>query len=61
MAYPGSPLYVLATDKGWDLPQTWSGFSQHDYDCLPLRTEKVSAAQVLDSIAISPTAATSTW
>jgi anaerobic magnesium-protoporphyrin IX monomethyl ester cyclase len=47
MAYPGSPLYAMAIEKGWDLPQTWSGFSQHSYDCLPLRTEKVSAAQVL--------------
>jgi anaerobic magnesium-protoporphyrin IX monomethyl ester cyclase len=37
----------MATEKGWDLPQTWSGFSQHSYDCLPLRTERVSAAQVL--------------
>jgi hypothetical protein len=29
------------------LPQTWGGFSQHSYDCLPLPTEKVSAADVL--------------
>ena len=47
MAYPGSQLYTIAVEKGWDLPQTWSGFSQHSYDCLPLRTEKLSAAQVL--------------
>lgn len=47
MAYPGSPLYRIAVEKGWELPATWSGFSQHSYDCLPLRTEKVSAAQVL--------------
>jgi len=47
MAYPGSPLYATAVENGWDLPMTWSGFSQHSYDCLPLRTEKLSAAQVL--------------
>jgi radical SAM superfamily enzyme YgiQ (UPF0313 family) len=47
MAYPGSRLYTMAVEKGWDLPRTWSGFSQHSYDCLPLRTEKLSAAQVL--------------
>ena len=47
MAYPGSPLYAMAVEKGWALPQTWSGFSQHSYDCLPLPTEKVSAAEVL--------------
>ena len=47
MAYPGSRLYMMAVEKGWDLPRTWSGFSQHSYDCLPLHTEKLSAAQVL--------------
>ena len=47
MAYPGSPLYVMALEKGWELPDSWSGYSQHSYDCKPLSTEKVSAAQVL--------------
>jgi radical SAM superfamily enzyme YgiQ (UPF0313 family) len=47
MAYPGSPLYRMAVEKSWALPETWSGFSQHSYDCLPLPTEKVSAADVL--------------
>jgi anaerobic magnesium-protoporphyrin IX monomethyl ester cyclase len=47
MAYPGSPLYQLAIENDWALPKTWSGFSQHSYDCLPLPTEKVSAAGVL--------------
>ena len=47
MAYPGSPLYAMAVDKGWELPAEWSGYSQHSYDCLPLATEKVSAATVL--------------
>ena len=47
MAYPGSPLYQLALQRGWELPDTWSGYSQHSYDCRPLPTEKLSAAQVL--------------
>lgn len=47
MAYPGSKLYEMAVEKGWQLPATWSGFSQHSYDCTPLPTEKVSAGKVL--------------
>lgn len=47
MAYPGSPLYLMAVKNQWPLPQTWSGFSQHSYDCLPLPTERLSAAEVL--------------
>jgi anaerobic magnesium-protoporphyrin IX monomethyl ester cyclase len=47
MAYPGSPLYRMAIENNWMLPESWSGFSQHSYDCLPLPTEKVSAAEVL--------------
>jgi hypothetical protein len=47
MAYPGSPLYVTAVSNGWELPEKWSGFSQHSYDCRPLPTEKVTAAEVL--------------
>jgi radical SAM superfamily enzyme YgiQ (UPF0313 family) len=47
MAYPGSPLYGMAVRQGWQLPHRWSGFSQHSYDCTPLPTERVSAAEVL--------------
>ena len=47
MAYPGSPLYTMAVQNGWDLPESWSGFSQHSHDCHPLPTEHVSAAEVL--------------
>ena len=38
----------MAVDKGWDLPETWSGYSQHSYDCRPLPTEKIAAADVLE-------------
>ncbi|OGT79645.1 MAG: B12-binding domain-containing radical SAM protein [Gammaproteobacteria bacterium RIFCSPLOWO2_02_FULL_61_13] len=47
MAYPGSALYRLALEKGWALPETWLGYSQHSYETLPLRTEKLPAAEVL--------------
>jgi len=47
MAYPGSPLYSMAVEQGWELPAGWSGFSQHSYDCLPLRTDHLQARDVL--------------
>jgi anaerobic magnesium-protoporphyrin IX monomethyl ester cyclase len=47
MAYPGSPLYAMAIEKGWPLPAAWSGYSQHSFDCLPLPTEKIAASAVL--------------
>jgi anaerobic magnesium-protoporphyrin IX monomethyl ester cyclase len=47
MAYPGSPLFRLAQDNGWPLPESWSGYSQYSYDCQPLPTESLTAAEVL--------------
>lgn len=47
MAYPGSPLYDQAKDQGWPLPPTWSAYSQHSIDTLPLPTRHVSATDVL--------------
>jgi len=47
MAYPGSPLYDEAVRNGWRLPDTWSGYSQHAVDTLPLPTRHVSAGEVL--------------
>jgi anaerobic magnesium-protoporphyrin IX monomethyl ester cyclase len=47
MAYPGSALYAQALERGWRLPESWSGYSQHSVDCLPLATEHVSAPGVL--------------
>jgi len=47
MAYPGSQLYHIANKKGWPLPDQWSGYSQHSYDCLPLPTDELSAREVL--------------
>jgi radical SAM superfamily enzyme YgiQ (UPF0313 family) len=47
MAYPGSHLYDLAIENKWELPDAWTGFSQHSYDSKPMRTERVPAAEVL--------------
>ncbi len=47
MAYPGSQLYQQALDRGWQLPHSWSGYSQHSVDTLPLPTRHVSAGDVL--------------
>lgn len=47
MAYPGSPLYDQASRAGWTLPASWSGYSQHAVDTLPLPTKHLSAAEVL--------------
>ena len=47
MAYPGSPLYGIAKKEGWKLPSTYTGFSQHSYECQPLPTKYLSANQVL--------------
>ncbi len=47
MAYPGSQLYRTALEERWSLPESWSGYSQHSYDTLPLPTRHLSAGEVL--------------
>ncbi len=47
MAYPGSRLYQQALANGWELPASWSGYSQHSVDTTPLPTRRLNAAQVL--------------
>lgn len=47
MAYPGSKLYNYALEQQWELPKHWIGFSQHAFDTQPLRTEHISAGEVL--------------
>jgi anaerobic magnesium-protoporphyrin IX monomethyl ester cyclase len=47
MAYPGSALYNQAIANGWPLPDTWSGYSQHAVDTLPLPTKHLPAGEVL--------------
>ena len=53
MAYPGSPLYGLAKQKQWPLPDEeggpgWIGYSQHAYETSPLPTDVLTATDVLD-------------
>lgn len=47
MAYPGSKLYDMALELGWELPGSWLGYSQHSYETYPLRTESLSSSDVL--------------
>ena len=47
MAYPGSPLYLEAESSGLPLPENWSGYSQHSFDCHPMPTNALSSAEVL--------------
>ncbi|WP_076410858.1 B12-binding domain-containing radical SAM protein [Shewanella sp. UCD-KL12] len=47
MAYPGSQLYQDAIANDTPLPEFWSGYSQHSYNCLPLETEFETSATVL--------------
>ncbi len=45
MAYPGSALFAAADPA--DLPERWSGYSQHSFDTKPLPTEALTSEQVL--------------
>lgn len=47
MAYPGSQLYNDAIANGWPLPNSWTGYSQHSEDALPLPTRYLSGREVL--------------
>jgi anaerobic magnesium-protoporphyrin IX monomethyl ester cyclase len=47
MAYPGSPLYDQAIAQDIPLPPSWTGYSQHSRDCLPLPTRHLPARDVL--------------
>lgn len=47
MAYPGSELYAEAIENNWQLPDSWSGYSQHAVDTLPLPTKYLTSSEVL--------------
>jgi radical SAM superfamily enzyme YgiQ (UPF0313 family) len=47
MAYPGSRLFELAVEKGWPLPESWSGYSQYAYETFPLPTNYLTGGEVL--------------
>ena len=46
-ALPGSPLYILARKQGWALPDSFSGYGFLSYECQPLPTKYLTAAEVL--------------
>ena len=47
MAYPGSKLYLEARKEGWELPESYIGYSQHSYESKPLPTKHISSSEVL--------------
>lgn len=46
-ALPGSPIYQQALRNGWPLPDSYAGYAFLSYECQPLPTRHVSAAEVL--------------
>ncbi len=46
-ALPGSPMYHLAKEKNWALPDSYEGFAFLSYECQPLPTNYITAAEVL--------------
>ena len=46
-ALPGSPIHRRALKEGWKLPDSYAGYAFLSYDCEPLATKHVSAADVL--------------
>jgi radical SAM superfamily enzyme YgiQ (UPF0313 family) len=47
MALPGSPLYKTGLEEGYELPQTYEGFSFHSYDIVPLRNKALTATEIV--------------
>lgn len=47
VALPGSPLYYTAQKNGWKLPDSYEGYGFLSYDCQPLPTKYLRAAEVL--------------
>jgi radical SAM superfamily enzyme YgiQ (UPF0313 family) len=46
-ALPGSPIHRRALQEGWQLPDSYAGYAFLSYDCQPLATKHVGAADVL--------------
>ena len=47
MAYPGSPLHLIAKKNNWSLPSAYSGYSQHSYDTTNLPNDNLTSEQIL--------------
>jgi anaerobic magnesium-protoporphyrin IX monomethyl ester cyclase len=48
MAIPGSDLYTEALKKNLPLPDTWLGYASQGYEFLPLPTDHLTAAQIVE-------------
>jgi len=46
-ALPGSPLYFQAKKNNWELPNKYEEFAFLSYECKPLKTNYISAQEVL--------------
>jgi len=46
-ALPGSPIHHTARKLGWALPSSYEGYAFLSYECEPLPTKHLSAAEVL--------------
>jgi anaerobic magnesium-protoporphyrin IX monomethyl ester cyclase len=46
-ALPGSPMYHIAKNNNWDLPDSYEGYAFLSYECQPLPTKNLSSAEVL--------------
>lgn len=46
-ALPGSPMHHLAKRNGWALPDTYEGYAFLSYECQPMPTKHLSAAEVV--------------
>lgn len=47
MAYPGSKLYHEAIENKVPLPESWRGYSQYSYECMPLSSNYLSSGEIL--------------
>ena len=48
MALPGSALYKQAIEKGYQMPDSYVGYSFHAYETLPMPTEYLTPAEILE-------------
>jgi len=48
MAYPGTKLHDIATQKGYPLPEKWGQYGFFAPDALPMRNDHLSAADILN-------------
>lgn len=46
-ALPGSPMHQMARKNGWKLPDSFEGYAFLSYECQPLPTKHLTAAQVV--------------